>query len=143
MHSDRSAPIAQLVELLPLKEKVPGSSPGGGTRYIRKYPKGTVSRSAERAPRHSAPSCFRDSLWDIFLCILVLSGPEPFRVRESAARRKQKNHFCFRRANRFRRILMRCPGGGTTASRGFFSSVINPLHLSVIDRPRFIASLLR
>ncbi len=25
------APIAQLVELLPLKEKVPGSSPGGGT----------------------------------------------------------------------------------------------------------------
>ena len=31
MHYDRSAPIAQLVELLPLKEKVPGSSPGGGT----------------------------------------------------------------------------------------------------------------
>ena len=26
------APIAQLAELLPLKEKVPGSSPGGGTR---------------------------------------------------------------------------------------------------------------
>ena len=32
MHNDRCAPIAQLVELLPLKEKVPGSNPGGGTK---------------------------------------------------------------------------------------------------------------
>ena len=29
--SKKFAPIAQLVELRPLKPKVPGSSPGGGT----------------------------------------------------------------------------------------------------------------
>ena len=28
------APIAQLVEQIPLKDKVPGSSPGGGTKNI-------------------------------------------------------------------------------------------------------------
>ncbi len=31
MHCDQRAPIAQLVEQLPLKEMVPGSNPGGGT----------------------------------------------------------------------------------------------------------------
>jgi hypothetical protein len=29
-----SAPIAQLVEQIPLKDKVPGSSPGGGTMLL-------------------------------------------------------------------------------------------------------------
>ena len=42
-------PIAQLAEQVPLKDKVPGSTPGGRTRGTKVAPMAPVSKGARRS----------------------------------------------------------------------------------------------